>query len=111
VHGLSFTLSVSNAVQAALLMFLVRKKVGALGLFDVVRAGLAKLALAIVAVGAAWAVSSFGEWPRGFTITNVAVLGASIGAAVAVYGSGALIFRLRGADDISDKLRRKLRRR
>lgn len=111
VHGLSFTLSVSNAVQAALLMVLVRQKVGPLGLFDVVRAGLAKLALALVAVGAAWAVSSMGDWPRGFTVINVVVLGASIGVAVAIYGGGALALRLRGADDIGDKLRRKLRRR
>jgi peptidoglycan biosynthesis protein MviN/MurJ (putative lipid II flippase) len=111
VHGLSFTLSVSNAVQAALLMILVRKKVGALGISDVVKAGLGKLALALVAVGAAWAVSSFGEWPKGFSVINVVVLGASIGAAVVIYGGGALMLRLRGADDIGDKLRRKLLRR
>jgi hypothetical protein len=35
----------------------------------------------------------------------------SIGVAVVIYGGGALVLRLRGADDIGDKLRRKLLRR
>ncbi len=111
VHGLSFTLSVSNAVQAILLMILIRRKVGDLGVVEVLRSALAKIALSIVAVGAAWAVATFGEWQRGLTVVNVVVLGAAIGVAVAIYGGAAFIFRLRGADEIGDKVRRKLRRR
>ena len=125
VHGLSFTLSISNAVQAILLMLLIRRKTvivvdeqgeravvfGALGIGSVLRSGAAKLALAIVAVGAAWGVSLLGDWPRGFSVVNVVVLGASIGVAVAIYGTAALLLRLRGADDIGDKIRRKLNRR
>ena len=125
VHGLSFTLSISNAVQAILLMLLIRRKTvivvdeygeravvfGALGIGSVLRSGAAKLGLAIVAVGAAWGVSLLGDWPRGFSVINVVVLGASIGVAVAIYGTAALVLRLRGADDIGDKIRRKLNRR
>ncbi|HEY1098721.1 MAG TPA: lipid II flippase MurJ, partial [Myxococcota bacterium] len=111
VHGLSFTLSVSNAVQAILLMLLICGKVGRLGVGDVVKSGLAKLALAIAAVAAAWGVALLGDWPRGFTVVNVVVLGAAIGVAVAIYGVGAVALRLRGADEIGDKIRRKLRRR
>ena len=111
VHGLSFTLSVSNAVQAILLMILIRRRVGPLGVVAVLGSAAAKLALSIVAVGAAWGVATFGDWTAGFTVKNVGVLGAAIGVAVAIYGAGALTFRLRGADEIGEKVRRKLHRR
>lgn len=111
VAGLSFTLSVSTAVQATLLMILLRRKIGALGVVDVLKAGLAKLAVAVVAVAAAWGIARLGDWPRGVTVENVVVLGASIGAAVGLYGGGAVALRLRGADLIADKVLRRLRRR
>jgi putative peptidoglycan lipid II flippase len=111
VAGLSFTLSISTAVQAVLLMIFVRRKIGALGVVDVVKAGIAKLAVAAVAVGAAWAVARLGGWSEGTTLLNIAVLGAAIGVAVAVYGGGAMLLRLRGTDAIADKILRKLRRR
>ncbi len=111
VAGLSFTLSVSNMVQAILLMILVRHKVGALGLVGVVKAGFAKLAVAVVAVGAAWGVSLLGRWSEGTSLWNLMVLGASIGVAVALYGGLATALRLRGADAIADKVLRRLRRR
>ncbi len=111
VAGLSFTLSVSNMVQATLLMILVRHKVGALGVFDVIRAGVAKAAIAVVAVGAAYAVSQLGRWPEGTSAWNLLILGASIGVAVAIYGGLAVALRLRGADTIADKVLRRLRRR
>jgi putative peptidoglycan lipid II flippase len=111
VHGLSFTLSVSNMVQAALLMLLVRRQIGVLGIKDVLSAGVAKSALAGVAVGAAWGVARLGSWSGGLTVRNVTVLGAAIGVAVALYGGGAIALRLRGADTIADKIVRRLRRR
>lgn len=111
VAGLSFTLSISTAVQAVLLMIFVRRKIGALGVVDVVKAGLAKLVVAVVAVGAAVAVARFGVWQEGTSLKNIVVLGAAIGVAVVVYGGGAMVLRLRGADAIADKVLRRLRRR
>jgi putative peptidoglycan lipid II flippase len=111
VAGLSFTLSISTAVQAVLLMIFVRKKIGALGVVDVIKAGLAKLVVAVVAVGAAVAVARLGAWSEGTSLQNIVVLGAAIAVAVALYGGGAMVLRLRGADAIADKLVRKLRRR
>jgi peptidoglycan biosynthesis protein MviN/MurJ (putative lipid II flippase) len=110
VHGLSFTLSVSNMVQALLLMLLVRRQIGALGVKDVLWSGLGKTTLACVAVGAAWGVARFGVWSDGFSLRNLVVLGASIGLAVTLYAGGAIALRLRGADAIADKLVRRLRR-
>jgi putative peptidoglycan lipid II flippase len=111
VAGLSFTLSISTAVQAVLLMIFVRRKIGALGVVDVIKAGLAKLVVAVVAVGAAVAVARLGAWSEGTSLRNIVVLGAAIAVAVALYGGGAMLLRLRGADAIADKLVRKLRRR
>lgn len=111
VAGLSFTLSISTAVQAVLLMVFVRRKIGALGVVDVLKAGLAKLVVAAVAVAAAAAVARLGAWQEGTNLWNVVVLGLAIGVAVALYGGGAMALRLRGADAIADKVLRKLRRR
>lgn len=110
VHGLSFTLSVSSMVQALLLMLLVRRQIGALGVKDVLWSGLGKTTLACVAVGAAWGVARFGVWSDGLSLRNLVVLGAAIGVAVTLYGGGAIALRLRGADAIADKLVRRLRR-
>jgi len=110
VHGLSFTLSVSTMVQSLLLMLLVRRQIGALGVKDVLWSGLGKTALSCVAVGAAWGVARLGVWSDGPSVRNLLVLGASIGVAVALYGGGAIALRLRGADAIADKVLRRLRR-
>jgi putative peptidoglycan lipid II flippase len=111
VAGLSFTLSISTAVQAIVLMAFVRRRIGALGVVDVIKAGGAKLGIAVVAVGAAVFVARLGDWAAGTTMRNVVVLAASIGVAVVLYGGGAVALRVRGADVIADKVARRLRRR
>jgi putative peptidoglycan lipid II flippase len=111
VAGLSFTLSISTAVQAIVLMVFVRKKIGALGVVGVVKAGVAKLGIALVAVGAAAVVARMGDWSMGTTLHNVVVVAAAIGVAVVLYGIGAVLLRVRGADVIADKVARRLRRR
>ena len=111
VYGLSFTLSISNLVQATLLMILVRKKVGALGVASVIRAALGKTAVAVVACAAAYGTAQLGHWQDGPTPRNIVVLGAAIGVAAGLYGAAALGLRLSGTAVIADKLTRKLRRR
>jgi putative peptidoglycan lipid II flippase len=109
VHGLSATLSVSNAAQAVLLMILVRRRIGPLGMIDLLKQAAVKTVVAVVAVAAAWGLARFGDWPRGFTIWNALVLAAAIGAAVGIYGLGAVLLKLSGADDVAKKVARKLR--
>jgi putative peptidoglycan lipid II flippase len=111
VHGLSMTLAASTAVQALLLAALVRRRVGDLGAFAIVKSGAVKLALALVACAGAWGVARLGVWREGATAQNVVVLGAAIGVAVLLYGAGAIAMKLSGADDVAKKLLRKLRRR
>ncbi len=110
VHGLSATLSISNAVQAVLLMVLVRRKIGPLGVVPLLRQGLVKVVLALAACAAAWGVARCGDWPRGFTLWNASVLSGAIGVAVVLYGGGAVALSISGADDIAKKVLRKLRR-
>ncbi len=110
VYGLSFTLSVSNLVQAVLLVLLVRRKVGALGIGGVLVGAVKKLVLAVVACAAAYGVSLWGVWQEGPSLRNVLVLASSIGAAVVLYGGLAAALRVEGTTEIVDKVRRKLRR-
>ena len=109
VHGLSATLAVSNAVQAVLLMILMRRKIGALGVGPLLRQAAAKLLVAVVACAAAWWVARLGDWPRGFTLMNAVVLSGAIGVAVVVYVAGAVLLKLSGADAIAKKIARKLK--
>ncbi len=109
VHGLSATLSISNAVQAVILMLLARRKIGALGMGPLLKSAAIKAALSIVAVAAAWGVARLGDWPRGLTLVNVVVLFAAIGVAVALYGAGAVALKLTGVEEVWGKVARKLK--
>jgi putative peptidoglycan lipid II flippase len=111
VHGLSLTLSISNAVQALLLAALARRKIGDLGAGPLVGGAVVKVVVAFVACAAAWGIARLGDWPRGFTPTNAVVLAAAIGAAVVVYGAAAVKFRLAGADELAKKVLARVRRR
>jgi putative peptidoglycan lipid II flippase len=111
VHGLSLTLSISNAVQALLLGALARRKIGDLGAGPIVGSAVVKAVVAVVACAAAWGLARLGEWPAGFTAKNALVLASAIGTAVVVYGAAAVKLRLAGADDIAKKVAGRLRRR
>jgi len=109
VHGLSATLAISSAVQAVILMVLARRRIGPLGVAEILRGAAVKLALALVAVAAAWGVAHLGDWPRGFTVVNIVVLAVAIGTAVVIYGGAAVALKLAGVDEIAGKVLRKLR--
>ena len=109
IAGLSGTLAFSNLLQATLLIILLRRKLGVLQLPAVLGAAVAKVAVGLVAGGAAWGVAQLGDWPRGFTVVNALVLFSAIGVAVFVYAAGAVLLRFEGADTVSKKLLRKLR--
>ncbi len=109
VHGLSATLAISSAVQAICLMILARRKIGPLGVGPLLKGAVVKTALSVVAVAAAWGVARLGDWPRGFTLVNIVVLGASIGVAVGLYGAGAVLLKLSGVEEIWSKVARKLK--
>ncbi len=107
IAGLSGTLACSNLLQATLLVVLLRKKIGPLRFGGVAGAAAAKLVLGAVAGAAAWGVARFGDWQAGTSPENAAVLAAAIGAAVVLYGAGAVALRFEGVDAIVSKLRRR----
>ena len=110
VAGLAFTLSLSSFIQTGLLVFLMRRKIGDLQTEKFVRPWFWQSLLAGLAVFAAYGIQFLGDWPRGFTLANVAVLAAAVGAAVLLYGGGALLLKLEGVESVAGKLTRRLRR-
>ena len=110
IAGLSATLAIANWIQATLLVVLLRRKLGALGMPGVLGAGALKLMLGAAAGAAAWAVSRLGDWQQGPSIKNVGVLALAIVVAVVIYGVGAFVMRFEGVDIIANKITNKLRR-
>jgi putative peptidoglycan lipid II flippase len=111
VAGLAFTLSLSSFIQTALLIVLLRRKAGALGIAKMLKPAFFQVLLSFPAVSAAYALTHLGDWERGFTPVNAAVLFGAIGAAITIYGAGAVLLRLEGVDQLAAKVTRRLRRR
>lgn len=110
VTGLAFTLSLSSFIQTGLLVLLLRRKIGDLQTEKFVRPWFWQSLLSGIAVFAAYGIQFLGDWPRGLTLTNTLVLGAAVGAAVLLYGGGALLLKLEGVEQVADKVSRRLRR-
>lgn len=110
VAGLAFTLSLSSFVQTGLLVYLLRRKIGDLQTERFVRPWFWQVLLSGIAVFAAYGIQFLGDWPQGLTVKNTAVLAAAVGAAVVLYGGGAVALKLEGVGAIADKVTRRLRR-
>jgi putative peptidoglycan lipid II flippase len=117
VEGLSWALTLSTFVQLVLLYVLlgrtVRKRAPdiALGLGHVVKGFAKQTTLAVLACAAAFGIARVGTWETGFTLVNGGVLMAALGAAMAIYGVGALVFRFEEVDAVVQKVRRRFTRR
>lgn len=110
VAGLAFTLSLSSFLQTGALVYLLRRKIGDLRTERFLRPWLWQALLSAAAVAAAWGIQHLGEWPRGLTARNIVVLTAAVGAAVAIYGGGALWLKLEGVEQVAGGVTRRLRR-
>lgn len=106
VVGLALSLSLSTSIQALILLVLLRKRIGALDMFDICKAFAANFLLGLCAVGAAFGISTFGTWAEGFSMANVGVLGASLASAVLIYGSGALLLKQKEALTVLARFKR-----
>lgn len=111
VAGLAATLSLSSFLQTGLLMLLLRRKIGPLGINKLLRPMFWQVLLSFPSVFAAYGITFLGDWQRGFTAHNALVLFASLGAAVLIYGGGAVVLKLEGVDQVAGKIMRKLKRR
>ncbi len=119
ILGLSIALSVSAWLQlVALGLFLLSAKLTGriprhvrVGLLELTKATLGQVTLALAAVAPAYYLTLQGHWRDGLTLANVAWLGAAIGVAIAIYGTGAVLFKMPEVDEVVGKIRRRLRRR
>ena len=112
VLGLAIALSVASFLQLALLLLLLPAKLrakevhAALGMRELLRSFLVQGAMATAAVCAAWGVCLLGDWPAGFTATNLLVLFGAIALAIAIYGGFVLVLKLEEAKPVLDKVSR-----
>jgi putative peptidoglycan lipid II flippase len=107
VVGLALSLSLSTSIQAVILLFLLKKKIGALGLASILKAFMGHLVLAGIAVGAAYGVTQWGDWESGFGLTNLLILGSAIASAALIYGGASLAFKQQEALTVAARFRRK----
>jgi putative peptidoglycan lipid II flippase len=113
VAALSLTLTVSYVLQAVLLVALLRRRIGSLGLVAIVKHALTSLVLAAIACSAAALICRFGAWDVPFSMShvavslkNIAVLFASIGVAAILYGTGVVAVRMPGTEVVTARLKR-----
>ena len=85
--GLALATSLAAGLNFALLLFLLRKKMGKIGLGKTVPSFLKSLGASFVMGAAALIISLQGEWQEaGATPEKIGLLGGAIVAAIAVYG-------------------------
>jgi len=85
--GLALATSLAAGMNFALLVFLLRKKMGRIGLGKIVRSFLKSLGASLLMGSVALIISLQGEWHQaGVTPEKIGLLGGAIVAAIAVYG-------------------------
>jgi putative peptidoglycan lipid II flippase len=110
VTGLCVALSAASWVQLVVMTWLLRRRLGTVGLGDLLRSAAIQSAMAAVACGAAWGVARLGRWEEGVTAWNGLVLAGSIGVAMALYGGAALVLGVEEAQAVRGKLMRRFKR-
>ncbi|MFH1812109.1 MAG: murein biosynthesis integral membrane protein MurJ [Pseudomonadota bacterium] len=111
VAGLAATLSLSSAAQAGLLLMLLRRRLGPMGLRRVVVAGLQQLAASAGMGVGVWGVAQLGTWGLGpRSLANIAVLGLAIAGGVALYLGLSHLLGSREIGVLLDALNRRRRR-
>lgn len=106
--GLAAALTLSSVVNAGMLLWLLRRKLGALavdGLENVV--GKAVIASGAMAGVVHWCLS-FGQWQQGMSLANLTILIGAIAGGVIVYLVSCMVFRVREINDLVQVVKRKL---
>jgi putative peptidoglycan lipid II flippase len=105
--GIAAAISAAGAVQLAMLVVMLRRKMGPLGLRDVavsaLRTGAASAAMAV----AAWGIARMGRWDDGADLRDYALLAAALGAGALAYLAAARAMRAPELDAVIAKLRRR----
>ena len=109
--GIAAAFSAAAVAQLGALLYLLRRRVGPIGLREVIGSSVRMGLAALVMAGVAWGIASFGEWGRGGNDPQNIFLfvGAVVGGA-AVYLVTARILRAPELDDLVLALRRRAKR-
>lgn len=109
-QGIAIAISAAGAVQLVLLIALLRKKIGRLGLAEVLASAL-RIAIACAAMaGAGWSVVRLGTWGDGASAVELALLAAALAASGLAYLAVAAILRAPELERVAGAVRRRLRR-
>jgi putative peptidoglycan lipid II flippase len=107
-EGLALATSCAATAQLAALLVMLRRRLGPLGLRDLLRSALRSLVACVAMAAAARAVASLGAWERGGNDPrNVGVYAAAIVVAVIVYATVSRLLRSPELDGVVDALARR----
>lgn len=110
--GIALAISAAGVVQLGILIVLLRRKLGRLGLGSVASSSLRIGAAALVMGSLEIGIARFGAWERGGNdLTNAAVLAAALLVSGLAYVGVLAALRAPELDDVLGALRRRLRRR
>jgi putative peptidoglycan lipid II flippase len=107
--GLALALTLSSVFNALLLIWVLRRKVGRLGLAPVGASFLRLLPLTALMAAVVWGILGYGDWGMaGARLHKGVVLGGALLAGVVVYTGGCLLLRIPEATEAAALFRRKL---
>jgi putative peptidoglycan lipid II flippase len=110
--GIAIAISAAGVAQLAVLLLLLRRKLGRLGLGSVAGAALRTTLAALALSGVGIGVARFGHWERGGNdLVNLAVLAAALIAGGLAYLAVLAAFRAPELADVTAALRRRVKRR
>jgi putative peptidoglycan lipid II flippase len=105
--GLALSISLSSTLNMLLLVWCLRRKIGLLGLREVLRSFVRTAVIAAGAGGAAYAIVRGVEWANTpLTIFNITRMLLAIGASVVTFIIGAWLFRSPELSEILAAIRR-----
>lgn len=106
--GLALAVAVSSTVSFALLLGLLRRRIGRLGLSELAAAAVRGVIGGAACAAAAWGVSRWGSWDQGAARpSNVAVLLAAVLAGATVYAAVAWLLRAPELRELGRAFRRR----
>ncbi|MDQ3036145.1 MAG: murein biosynthesis integral membrane protein MurJ, partial [Myxococcota bacterium] len=108
--GIAIAISAAGVLQLAMLLALLRRKMGRLGLREVATSAL-RIGVACAAMGAtAWAIARFGHWNDGADLIDYALLAGALFACGIAYVVAAWAMRAPELDAVKSKVLRRMRR-
>ncbi|UJR82728.1 murein biosynthesis integral membrane protein MurJ [Sandaracinus amylolyticus] len=108
--GIAIAISAAGALQLVMLLAMLRRKMGRLGLSEVAK-GTLRIALACAAMGAtSWAIARLVRWDDGASVVDMLVLAGAIAAGGVVYLGAAWLMRAPELEAVLGRVLKRFRR-